>query len=583
MTMTETRFAIKWFLRYFKKSTALFSVAIIFFVVSIALDLSIVGIQKFIIDDVFINKKTEHFITILVVFVLIVIFEIIFYTLYEINIEKCKSVIEIAMRQDFMRKLFDISIVKYKQKRIGEVNTRLNEYIRSARFITEILPKIIGTLANIVLLVGAVSFIHPVMILVAGLTSILYYVIARYFSARILQKNADINNARAELNVRFEESIVSTREIVAFNRQKWELGRIKDEYAKLIIRIKSELSLRNKQVICREPINWIVNISTLGYGGYLVITDHITVGSFLVMYQFIDRLIIQFQALYSQFADISGQFAAVEKGSLIIADLDKDKDQSIETVTFSEEIRAIDFKQVTFGYTSDMLLKDLSFSLPVHKKVAFVGPSGCGKSTLLQILSKIYTPSSGEIFINGAPLQEITSASWFNRVSIVFQEPYFYPGTILENLLLGRNIPMEEVVRSTKLALIDDTIQSLPSGYDTMLGEQGVTLSGGQKQRLAIARALLRNPEILILDESTSALDVSTEIQLQRNIDTVRKNQTTILIAHRLSTVENADVIYVMNRGGIVACGTHAELLKGNSFYKSLVFVGTKEENSILV
>ncbi len=173
---------------------------------------------------------------------------------------------------------------------------------------------------------------------------------------------------------------------------------------------------------------------------------------------------------------------------------------------------------------------------------------------------------------NNINITELSDANWRSKVNIVFQDPYIFPGTVRDNLLMGYNeITEDELIRICKAMCIDNMIQKLPNNYDTVLGERGITISGGEKQRLAIVRALIRDPEILILDESTSALDVNTEKEIQKNLDVIRKNKTTIIVAHRLSTIKNSDIIYVLNKGSIVEQGSHSELLKNNSLYSELV------------
>jgi ABC-type multidrug transport system fused ATPase/permease subunit len=207
----------------------------------------------------------------------------------------------------------------------------------------------------------------------------------------------------------------------------------------------------------------------------------------------------------------------------------------------------------------------------MNRKIAFVGGSGGGKSTIAQLLIRFYEPYKGNIRVNGFPLQDFERKSWSDKVAIVFQEPYLFPDTIRNNLLLDKKEMLEEeIIEACRIACIHNFIESLPDGYDTMLGERGITLSGGQRQRIALARSVLRKPEILILDEATSALDLHTEREVMRNLDEQRQGSLTIIIAHRLSTVANADMIVVMDKGKITEQGKHEELMDKNSVYKSL-------------
>lgn len=230
-----------------------------------------------------------------------------------------------------------------------------------------------------------------------------------------------------------------------------------------------------------------------------------------------------------------------------------------------------------------MIFKNFSLDIPIGKKIALVGLSGSGKSTIGSLLENLYEVEEGSIQANNINITDISKDIWKSKVSIVFQDPYIFPGTVKDNLLLGYNgITDTQIMSLVKAMCIDDFIQKLPEKYDSSLGERGITISGGEKQRLALVRALIRDPEVLILDESTSALDVSTEKIIHENLAILRENKTTIIIAHRLSTIKDSDIIFVMDKGEIVEQGCHAELLKNKSLYYELVLNEMKDNNYLI-
>lgn len=206
-----------------------------------------------------------------------------------------------------------------------------------------------------------------------------------------------------------------------------------------------------------------------------------------------------------------------------------------------------------------------------NKKVAIVGASGQGKSTLFNLITRIFEPQSGEILLDGVNLSDLTEESLRENVSIIRQEPFIFNRSILDNFkIVNPDITLDEVREYTKLAYLDDYIMSLPMKYDTYLGEGGVNLSGGQKQRLAIARTLSKNSKVILFDEATSALDNNSQEYIKKAIDNLVDNHTVIIVAHRLSTIMDADIIHVVDKGKVVASGTHSELLKSNKIYKNL-------------
>ncbi len=241
------------------------------------------------------------------------------------------------------------------------------------------------------------------------------------------------------------------------------------------------------------------------------------------------------------------------------------------------------FDHVSFGYEKDKLvLKDFTLDVPPGKKVALVGPSGSGKSTIASLLMRFFDVSSGAISIDGINVKEMSLNSLRNNVGIVLQESFLFSGTIEDNIRYGREeATHEEVVAAAKMANAHDFIMDSPKGYYSQVGENGVMLSGGQKQRLAIARAILKNPSVLVLDEATSALDTMSEAVVQEALDKLMENRTTVIIAHRLSTVRNSDLICVLKDGVVEEQGSHAELLMKDGLYRELYAMQLRDHNNV--
>ncbi|WKL02500.1 ABC transporter ATP-binding protein [Paenibacillus amylolyticus] len=309
----------------------------------------------------------------------------------------------------------------------------------------------------------------------------------------------------------------------------------------------------------------------LGYGGWLVLQGELSIGMFVVLFQLGFQFIQYLQDLFNSFMDWSAGGASVER----LLDVMEGEQMDEGNTSVPLPLQILSFNHVDFSYEPgrNVILNNLTFDIPMGLKIAIVGTSGSGKSTIAHLLIRYFDPDAGRILVNGMPLNQLYRSDWTERIGIVFQEPYLFPDTIQNNLLMGTEEEQSaNLMRSAcEAAQIDEYILSLPEGYDTFIGDRGITLSGGQRQRLAIARALIQNRDILILDEATSALDLTTERRLQQAIDRYREGKTTIVIAHRLSTIQNADLIFVMHKGQMVESGTHDQLLNREGLYREMV------------
>ena len=375
----------------------------------------------------------------------------------------------------------------------------------------------------------------------------------------------------AEVNASLENSIAGIRVSRAFTGEREEEKKFAENNQRYVTVRERSYRVMAEFFSGTNFLTSLMNVVILAAGGYCVYHGVINVGDMVAYMLFINMFVnpikklIQFVEMFQN--AITGYVRFQE---LMNVEPEQDEKGSIELKDVRGEIV---FDDVTFHYDENKeVLSHISLTFPQGKMVAIVGPSGGGKTTLCHLIPRFYEISGGSILVDGHDIRDVTRASLRRQIGIVQQDVFLFTGTIFDNIAYGKlGASREEVYEAAKKANIHDYIMSLPEGYDTFVGERGVKLSGGQKQRISIARVFLKNPPILVLDEATSALDNVTENYIQDSLDELCKNRTTIVVAHRLSTIKNADEIIVMDRDGIEERGTHEELLaRGNGIYKEL-------------
>jgi ATP-binding cassette subfamily B protein len=315
----------------------------------------------------------------------------------------------------------------------------------------------------------------------------------------------------------------------------------------------------------------IAGLAILWYGGHRVIAGEMTIGQLLFFYSMLATLLAPLERLTAVNLKIQEALVASDRLSQIM-DLAPEVTATTPKFALTGVHKAIELSQVGFRYgTRERVLAELDLRIPAGRSVAIVGESGSGKSTILKLLMGFYLPTEGRISVDGVDLRDVDLESLRSRIGLVAQDPFIFTGTICENIAIGRpSATLADVAAAARTARLDEFITALPDRYETIIGERGVNLSGGQRQRLAIARALLRRPDILIFDEATSHLDTATERAIQESLRTSLVGRTVVLVAHRLSTIREADLIYVLHQGRVVESGTHRQLMARVGRYGAL-------------
>lgn len=375
----------------------------------------------------------------------------------------------------------------------------------------------------------------------------------------------------AEVNASLENSIAGVRVARAFTGEAEEQKKFNENNQRYVAVREKAYRVMAEFFSGTNFLTAMMNVIILAGGGYCVYAGVITVGDMVAYMLFINMFVTPIKKLI-QFVEMfqNAITGYVRFEELMNVQPEKEDEHAQELTDVKGEIT---FDNVTFQYDEGKeVLSNISLTFPQGKMVAIVGPSGGGKTTLCHLIPRFYEISSGSISVDGHDIRTVTRSSLRQKIGIVQQDVFLFTGTIFDNIAYGKlGASREEAIEAAKKANIHDYIMSLPEGYETFVGERGVKLSGGQKQRISIARVFLKNPPILVLDEATSALDNVTENYIQDSLDELCKNRTTIVVAHRLSTIKHADEIIVMDRDGIQERGTHAQLLeKENGIYKEL-------------
>lgn len=375
-----------------------------------------------------------------------------------------------------------------------------------------------------------------------------------------------------ELLSTIEETISGLRNIKAFNAIDWANSNFQetnDRYNRLMVRLYRKRDLASP---LSEFLGIAVSVFVIWYGGKIILSPGSTMDAALfIMYILVfSQLINPIKAISTAIYNIQKGAASVERIEQVLAaeEVITEKENALHINDFNTQI---EYRNVWFRYEQEDVLKNINLVIPKGKSIALVGASGSGKSTMADLLPRFYDVTQGEILIDGTPIREFFISDVRGLMGIVSQETILFNATVFDNIAFGmQNVSMDDIIAAAKVANAHEFIMQMPEGYETNIGDRGIKMSGGQRQRISIARAVLRNPPVMILDEATSALDTESERLVQDALINLMQNRTSLVIAHRLSTVQHADEIIVMQKGEIVERGTHTELMAKQGAYKRL-------------
>lgn len=572
------------------KIAALYSVLNKFFdilpevLIGVAVDVVIKGDQSFLATKVLgglgIVDTWHQLLALGALNVLIWGGESLFQYLYEVKWRQLAQDVQHDLRLDAYRHVQKLELAYFENQRTGNLMSILNEDVNQMeRFLNGGANQIIQVVCSSIMVSAVFFALQPSLAVIALLPVPAILIGAFWFQKRLAPRYAEVRVAAGDVSARLNNNLLGLATIKAFAAENFEAAHI--EQASNGYRSANARAIRISSAI--TPIIRMAILSgftaTLIYGGWLTLHGGLAVGAYSVLVFLTQRLLWPLTGL-AEVADMYQRSMAAIDRAMKLLDTEIKIPYEGRHLPIEQARGHLQFENVSFAYADTPTLSGINLDIPAGKTVAFVGTTGSGKSTLVKLLLRFYDAKTGQILLDGQVIDQLNLQDLRRAIGYVAQDSFLTDGTVADNIAYGlTGISDADIAAAAEAAEATEFIAKLPLGFATRIGERGQKLSGGQRQRLALARAILKKPPILILDEATSAVDNETEAAIQRSLDVVSRNRTTIVIAHRLSTVRQADCIHLLESGQIVESGTHDELLKINGGYAALWRLQTGERS----
>ncbi|MEQ9466403.1 MAG: ABC transporter ATP-binding protein [Ekhidna sp.] len=553
-----------------RKKTLLVGFVLIIF--SRLASLVLPGATKYLVDDVIKNSDLEMLKTLLIVVVIaITIQAITSFLLTRILSVEAQHLIS-QLRTKVQKKVLSLPISYFDNTKSGELVSRIMTDVEGVRNLvgTGLVQLVGGTITAIISLVLLINISASMTLFVLVPVSIFAFIAMKAFAKirPIFRTRGQIN---AEVTGRLTETLNGVRVIKGFNAEEQENTIFEQGVLKLYNNIKSSLTATAFVTSSATFLLGLASVGIMGIGGYYIINGDMTIGDFLAFTLYLGFMIAPIVQMSNIGSQLTEAFAGLDRTEEIMK-MDPENLPDKRPIILDSIYGDIEFKDVSFAYEENKdVLHDINFKAPPGSVTALVGSSGSGKSTTASLAATFLTPQSGLITIDGQDLSKVNLESYRKHLGVVLQDDFLFEGTIRENIIFPRpNATEDEIQAAVKGAYVNEFTDRFEDGLETVIGERGVKLSGGQRQRISIARALLANPKVIILDEATSNLDTESEMYIQKSLNMLMKDRTTFVIAHRLSTIRQADQILVIEEGKIVERGTHDELIAKEGRYFEL-------------
>jgi len=553
---------LKRLLEYFKssKKNLIFVICLVLF----GTFFSVLGpiVLSGIIDNYLAEGKSKGFVLILIILLLIyVVSNICNYLSSFIMIKVSENVIY-DIRKDLFNHVVKMPISFFDKYKKGDLMSRFTNDLTD---VNDVLSDVaIEIISGIVIIIGSLIFmfvLSPMLTIISLVISLISFICTIKIGMKTGSLFSKLQHSLGKMNSYSEEMLSSISLIKQYNKEKQansEFSKISDDYKEISVKANLFASL---MMPISVTVTNLGHMFIVGIGAILILKESVTVGSILAFITYFDMLKKPLNQLASLFASLTSALAGIDRIFKIMDETKEDASGKKINV-----IGEIEFKNVSFGYGKEEVIKNISFRAKTGETVAIVGPTGAGKTTILNLVNKFYLPNSGDVLIDGISTKEINYESLRKKIGLVAQEPYLFKGTIRENLYY-KSLRDKEKMQTIK---IHNMVEKFPNGYDFKVEDSGDNIAVGEKQLLTIARTALLNPKILLLDEATSNVDVTTEKLVNNGLKELMKERTTIVVAHRLSTIKNADKILVLDKGKIIEEGNHEELFNKKGLYYNL-------------
>ncbi|SHH45901.1 ATP-binding cassette, subfamily B [Clostridium grantii DSM 8605] len=563
--------AFKWIWGYLKNYKVKLVAAIFLVVVCSVMVMVAPYLSGVIVDKVIINKEVNLLIPMVLIIVGFTIGRALLRYGFIMLLENVSQSIIFDIRGEVYNKLQKLDFDFFDKTKVGDIMAKMTGDMDAVRhFIAWVIYMAVENGMTFIVGIILLFTINVKMTLLLMLITPFIAYFARKLSIEVKPNFTAIRNQFSKLNSVAQENISGNRVVKAFAKEEYEIEKFNKENEEFKNRNLTAAKVWGKYLPIIDSLSGVLNIVLILVGGILVIKGELTIGKLVTMNSLIFTISNPLKMSGWILNDIQKFSASGEKIIEILKEEPKIKNNKD---LFKEERVSgnLEYRNVSFKYGREPILENISFSVKPGQTIAIIGPTGSGKSTLINLLCRFYDCTSGGILVDGIDIQNVKLSKLRSSIGVAMQDIFLFSDTIEGNIAYGKpDASFAQVKWAAELAKANDFIGNMEEGYNTIVGERGVGLSGGQKQRISLARALLKNPSILVLDDTTSSLDMETEHKIQKSLDNYYKDKTTFIIAHRISSVMQADKILVLSEGRIVERGTHNELIEKNGYYKSV-------------